>query len=96
MPQEWVTLIYKTARQVSEDKVLLDSLKATLRNAMESHNVKSWDAGCFRATIAADSTSSTFNLTKFKKDHPDLAAQYTEEKVKKGGFTIKLRDNVTD
>ena len=67
-------------------------MKSRLREAMENNGVKSWDSGMFKATIANDSVSETFDTTRFKKEHPDLYEQYLKQSTRKGGFTIKLRD----
>lgn len=90
--QEAVQMIYQITRQSEEAKKVLDEMKSKLREAMESHGVKSWDSGCFKATIAADSVSETFDTTRFKKEHPDLYNQYLKSTTRKGGFTIKLRE----
>lgn len=93
VPEDVVRLIYAVAKEAEEAKAKLEELKAQLRKAMDAHEVKSWDAKVFKATIAKDSTTTSFNLEKFKKDMPDLASKYMEQKTKKGGFTIKLKDN---
>lgn len=92
IPQELVQMIYQITKQGEESKKVLDEMKAKLREAMVAHSVKSWDSGCFKATIATDSTSETFDTTRFKKEHPDLYKQYLKQTTRKGGFTIKLRD----
>lgn len=92
IPQELVQMIFQITKQAEESKKVLDEMKARLREAMETHEVKSWDSGMFKATIATDSVSETFDTTRFKKEHPDLYKQYLKQTTRKGGFTIKLRD----
>lgn len=87
---DYFTSLLKTCK---EAEAKLEEAKQALRAAMTAHNVKSFDFGSFSATIAADSTSTSFDSKAFKKDHPELYKQYASSKPKKGGFTIKLKDN---
>lgn len=89
--QKLVQFIAQVQRDFNEKKTLLEEMKTMLRQKMEDNNIKSWESDLFKATIAKDSTTTSFNSTLFKKDNPELYAQYCEEKVKKGGFTIKLK-----
>ncbi|MCC8037313.1 MAG: hypothetical protein LIP02_04145 [Bacteroidales bacterium] len=84
--------IYDTKARMDAAKAEYDTLTAGLREVMESNGVKSWDAGCFKATIAADSETTQFDTAAFKKAHPDLYKAFTKKSVRKGGFTIKLRE----
>lgn len=90
--QHLVQLIAQVQRDYEEKKTMLDEMKALLRQKMEENDIKSWESSLFKATIAKDSVSVSFNTTLFKKENPELYAKYSEEKVKKGGFTIKLKD----
>ena len=90
--QHLVQLIAQVQRDYEEKKTMLDEMKALLRQKMEENDIKSWESSLFKATIAKDSVSVSFNTTLFKKENPELYAKYSEEKVKKGGFTIKLND----
>lgn len=80
-----------TLKLAAEYKAMADAMRDELRAAMDNHGYKSWDAGCFKATFGKDTTTKSFDLDRFKKDYPELAAQYMVEKEKKGAFTIKLR-----
>ena len=75
-----------------EIKSKLEEAKAGLRKAMETHGVKSFDFGTFKATIAADSERASFDSARFKNDHPDLYKEYTVKKTTKGGFTLKSKE----
>lgn len=75
-----------------ENNAKLDEAKKALRAAMEQHNIKSCDLGMFKATIAADSVSNSFDSKKFQADNPELYKKYVVRKSKKGGLTIKLKD----
>ncbi|MCF0219359.1 MAG: PD-(D/E)XK nuclease family protein [Muribaculaceae bacterium] len=92
IPQETVQMIYRITMQADEAKKVLEEMKTRLREAMDKNSVKSWDSGLFKATIANDSTSETFDTARFKNEHPDLYKEYLKQTVRKGGFTIKLRN----
>lgn len=89
--QKLVHFIAQVQKDFDEKKAMLDEMKAMLRQKMEENDIKSWESNLFKATIAKDSTTTSFNSTQFKKDNPELYEKYCEEKVKKGGFTIKLK-----
>ncbi len=93
VPQNVIDYVADLLRVEKETKARIDEAKQGLRTAMEQHSIKSADLGLFRATIAADSERSTFDTARFRKEHPDLYAQYTIKKTTKGGLTIKLKDN---
>jgi len=80
-------------RQYKEIEAQLEEAKKELRAAMTEGGIKSYDFGAFSATIAADSEVTTFDSKRFKAEHSELYNQYTTRKPKKGGFTIKLKDN---
>ncbi|MCC8176746.1 MAG: hypothetical protein LIO91_10025 [Bacteroidales bacterium] len=90
--QQIIDGIVSIKTELETAKTRYDELTATLRAAMERNDIKSWDAGVFRATIAADSTTTTLDTAAFKKAHPDLYKQFTKQSTRKGGFTIKLRE----
>ena len=92
IPQQLVQFIAQVQRDYDEKKTMLDEMKALLRQKMEENDIKSWESNLFKATIAKDSTAVSFNTTLFKKENPELYKKYSEEKVKKGGFTIKLKE----
>lgn len=92
VPEDVIDGICTLIRQKEEAEAKVAELKATLREAMDNAGIKSWDSGRFKATIAADSTATTFDSRRFKADHPDLYKEYTKQTAKKGGFTIALRE----
>ena len=93
VPQDVITYVADLLKMEKEIKSKLEDAKKGLRAAMEQHNIKTYDSGQFKATIAKDSERATFDTAKFKKDHPDLYDQYVIMKTTKGGFTIKPTDN---
>lgn len=89
VPKDVVTYMADLIAKEKELKAKLEEAKHGLRMAMEQHGLKSWDSGLFKATISVDSERNTFDSAAFKKDYPELYAQYTKKKIVKGGFTIK-------
>lgn len=72
-----------------DTKAKLDEAKKGLREAMMQHNVRKFDSGLFKATLAADHERTEFDKERFKKEHPDLYNSYLIKKTTKGSFTIK-------
>lgn len=93
VPQDVVGYVSNLLRTYKEAEAKLDEAKKALRKAMEEHDLKSYDFGSFGASIAADSKSNSFDSKRFKADHPELYKQYVTEKTKKGGLTLKIKDN---
>lgn len=91
LPEDLIDLIYTVQKQYDDAKSKLDEMKPLLREAMESHGVKSWDSGKFKATISAGSKTKVFDTERFRKEHPDLYEEYSVTKDRRGGFTIKNR-----
>ena len=53
-------------------------LKAQLVEAMEAYGVKSFETDLIKMTYVAPTTRSSIDSTRLKKDHPDIAQQYTK------------------
>ena len=58
---------------------------------MIEHDVKSWDAGCLKATITPAGVKKTFDTKKFQSDHPELYKQYIKETETAASIRITLR-----
>lgn len=89
---EVIEYVADLIRQHAELSAKLDEAKKALRKAMEAHELKKVDLGKFTATIAADSTASSFDSAAFKAAYPKLYNQFIKTTAKKGGFTIKTKD----
>ena len=93
VPEDVVDYFAGLLKTVKEAEVKLSEAKTALRTAMLQHDVKKYDFGLFTATLSADTTSTTFDSARFKKENPDLYKQYTKEVARKGSLTLKLKDN---
>ena len=90
VPQQVINVIAAILEEEKAANERLDTLKAQLKNAMIEHGIKSWECAKFRATIANDSVTNTFDTKRFKEDHADLYKQYIKQSVRRGAFTLKL------
>ena len=72
---EKITTILQRKKELDEQEKLL---KEKLVEAMEMYGVKSFENDQIKMTYVAPTTRSTINSTKLKKDHPDIAEQYTK------------------
>lgn len=93
VPPEMVDHFTSLLKRYKQAETALNEAKDTLRRTMTAQGLKSYDFGPFSATIAADGETTAFDAKRFKADHSELYSQYTTRKPKKGGFTIKLKDN---
>lgn len=83
--------ITKTIADLLKAEKLAKQCKEQLRELMEQHGVTKWENDEFTATIGKDSTSTTFDTTRFKKEEPDLYKKYLKTSTRKGSFTLKLK-----
>ena len=83
--------ITKTIADLLKAEKLAKQCKEQLRELMEQHGVTKWENDEFTATIGKDSTSTTFDTTRFKKEEPELYKQYLKSSTRKGSFTLKLK-----
>lgn len=62
-----------------------------LKEAMEEHNIKSWDTGKLLITYVAATTRETIDTTRLKQEQPDIAEKYKKVSNAKSSIRIKLR-----
>lgn len=65
--------------------------KAQLLLMMEEQGIKKWECDEFTATYTEPGTTTKFDSTAFKKDHPDLYEQYIKESERKASIRTTLR-----
>lgn len=73
--------IQKITNLVQMKKQLEDqekTLKEQLLKAMETYGVKSFENDHIKLVYVAPTTRSTLDSARLKKDHPDIAQQYTK------------------
>ena len=85
------TEITKTIADLLKAEKLAKQCKEQLRELMEKNGITKWENDEFTATIGKDSTSTTFDSTRFKKEEPELYKQFLKTSTRKGSFTLKLK-----
>lgn len=70
-----ITQLVMMKKQLEDQEKLL---KEELTKAMEAYGVKSFDNDQIKLVYVAPTTRSTIDSTRLKKDHPDLAKEYTK------------------
>ena len=86
---EWT--LESLTKRIKELTAEADSLKAELLESMEKHGDKSFDTGSMLVTYVAPSKRSSFDSTRFKKEHADLYGEYQKESATKASLKITLR-----
>lgn len=77
-------------RKIKEMTEQVDTFKAKMCELMVANNVKSIVTDAFTITLVEQSVSTTFDKSKFAKEHPDMVAQYEKKSIRKPYVTIKL------
>lgn len=62
--------------------------RETLAEKMQENGIKKCYLGGFCASLTEDSETKTFDSTRFKKENPELAAQYEKISARKGGLRL--------
>ena len=79
-------------RLVKHYTEILEGYKRDALDAMLKYGVKSFDAGRVKMTLVPGGKSMRFDSTRFKKENPDLYAQYMKESVTKDSIRVTVRD----
>lgn len=77
-------------RKIKEMTEQVDAFKQRMCELMVANNVKSIVTDAFTITLVEQSVSTTFDKSKFAKEHPDMVAQYEKKQTRKPYVTIKL------
>jgi hypothetical protein len=77
-------------RKIKELTEQVDTFKQRMCELMVANNVKSIVTDAFSITLVEQSVSTTFDKSKFAKDHPDMVAQYEKKSIRKPYVTIKI------
>lgn len=77
-------------RKIKEMTEQVDQFKTRMCELMVANNVKSIVTDAFTITLVEQSVSTTFDKSKFAKEHPDMVAQYEKKSIRKPYVTIKL------
>lgn len=77
-------------RKIKEMTEQVDTFKQRMCELMVANNVKSIVTDAFTITLVEQSVSTTFDKSKFAKEHPDMVSQYEKKSIRKPYVTIKI------
>lgn len=84
---------YQAAKErEAEIKDELAELQPYVIEIMEEFDLKNLEQGNLNVTYVPESTSHSFDSTKFKKDNPKLVEEYQKESVRKAHIRTKLKE----
>lgn len=66
--------------------------KQKLHDAMEEYDIKKFETDVVTITRILPGERKSFDSTRFKKDHPDLADEYQKVSKTKGSVRIKVKE----
>ena len=81
-------------RLMGHYKDIYEKYKQEALDAMLKYGVKSFDSEKVKMTLVPGGKSMRFDSTRFKKEQPDLYAQYLKESETKDSLRLTVRDNV--
>lgn len=70
-----ITALIQLKKDLDEQE---KQLKQKLVEAMETYGIKSFENDQIKMTYVAPTTRNTIDSTRLKKDHPDIAEQYSK------------------
>ena len=79
-------------RLMGHYKDIYEKFKQEALDAMLKYGVKSFDAGKVKMTLVPGGKSMRFDSTRFKKEQPDLYAQYLKESQTKASVRVTVRE----
>lgn len=88
---EAIEIITSITVQMEEMKKQQELMKTKLLEAMERFGVKKFENEKVSFTYVAPTTRSTIDSAKLKKDHPELAEQYTKTSAVKASVRISVK-----
>lgn len=85
---EKITTLLRMKKDLDERE---KQLKQALLEAMETYGVKSFENDQIKMTYVAPTTRSTIDSTKLKKDHPDIAEQYSKTSTVSASVRVTVK-----
>ena len=73
-------------------EILEKEIKQELQEAMEEFGLDYIDTDVFKANLVKPTTSNRFDTRAFRKDHPELAEEYTKQTNRKGYIKVEYHD----
>lgn len=83
-----ITSLMRLKKEMDEQE---RQLKQKLLEAMEAYGIKSFENEELKLTYVAPASRSTLDTTKLKKDHPDLAEEYTRTSTVSASVRVTVK-----
>ena len=87
-----ITEMLEAERLMGYYKDIYERYKKEALDAMLKYGVKSFDAGNVKITLVAGGKSMRFDSDRFKKEQPDLYAQYLKDSETKDSVRVTVRE----
>lgn len=71
-----------------QDKEVRDALK----KVMDEYGIKSFENDILKVTFVAETTRTSIDSTKLKKDHPDIVAKYSKTSKVSASVRISVKE----
>lgn len=91
LAQDAIEMLIEAEAELKKWQQQYDDIKSAALAAMKKHGLKSWDCEQLKMTYVPEGSSQRFDSAAFKKDHPDLYAQYMKEINTKESIRITIR-----
>ena len=85
---QMITAVIQQKKELDEAE---KQLKAELVKAMGTYGIKSFENDMIKMVYVAPTTRSTIDSARLKKDHPDIAEQYSKTSTVSASVRVTLK-----
>jgi len=86
--QDEIIHISNVLKQIAEQEKKIEDFKVKMLDLMQKNSIKSIKNPFFNITVVPESTTTSFDSTKFKKEHPELSEKYQKQSIRKSYIKI--------
>jgi predicted phage-related endonuclease len=83
-----ITTLFEMKKQMEEQEEIL---RAELLKAMEMHGIMSFENAQIKMTYVAPTTRTSIDTKRLKKDHPDIAEEYSKTSSVAASVRVALK-----
>jgi len=91
--QNEIIQLSNVLKQIEEHEKTVENFKNKMLELMLKNGIKSIKNPFFNLTVVPKTVSTSFDSTRFKKEHPELSKQYQKQTTKKSYLIIKNHIN---
>ena len=84
-------MLYYYEKKMREYKEKQDELHQVIKSAMEKNNIEKFSNEQISVAYVAERQQQRFDSTSFKKDNPELYAEYLEDSTVKAHVRISIK-----